>query len=490
MGNWFDVDKEGFKEMFANFPPERMVAELVQNSFDTDAKMCKVVLADSPSTRSTVLLVEDDNPDGFKDLRDAYTLFKSTDKRGDPTKRGKFNLGEKIVLARAKSGIISTTKGTVVFDKTGRKATRKKRDMGSVVSIDFPRWTEAERKEVLSFLRRIYVPKGIDFRANDEELKYAAPMKSVKTKLATEFLKTDAHGNQVMTKTQRMTNVWFYPKRHESAYLYELGLPVCAIDGRFDANVQQKVPLSHDRTLVPQSFLQDIYAEMVVALDELLEPGDLGDAHVHMALEDERVDAETAASLFKRQFGENAVIQTLDADANQEAARQGATIVSARTFGSSINSKFRGGGVKTTTESYSRDKEVLSSGNLMPDGYKEVKVSEHRKPLADYVHMLCNQFYGKDINVNFAQWMGTNTAAIYSHGTGITFNIMRVTRDMMKNPVSKCSSLVLHELAHSCGVGHNGVYDHEFEELVNKHTQLLVQHQELYKEFEPEFFDN
>ena len=40
--NWFDVDKDGLKEMFANFPPERMVMELIQNAWDEDTELCQV----------------------------------------------------------------------------------------------------------------------------------------------------------------------------------------------------------------------------------------------------------------------------------------------------------------------------------------------------------------------------------------------------------------------------------------------------------------
>ena len=116
--SWFDVDKDGLKEMFANFPPERMVTELIQNSLDEKSTACDVAITSDKKT--TTLVVEDDNPDGFKDLRDAYTMFKSTGKRSDPTKRGKFNLGEKIVLARANTATIRSTLGTVVFDDKGR----------------------------------------------------------------------------------------------------------------------------------------------------------------------------------------------------------------------------------------------------------------------------------------------------------------------------------------------------------------------------------
>ncbi|GAG40500.1 unnamed protein product, partial [marine sediment metagenome] len=248
--------------------------------------------------------------------------------------------------------------------------------------------------------------------------------------------------------------------------------------------------LSHDRTLVPQSYLQDIYAEMLVALGDLIEPGDLGDAHIRMAMEDDRVDPDTCVRLFKQQFGKDAVITNpFDADSNQEAARAGASLVSPRTFGASINAKLRGGGVQTTTEQFCRNKDILEGANKLglPGGYKEItRADPLRDNLREYVQMLSQQFYTRKLEVNFAQWTGTNTVAIYTHGLGITFNVMRMTRARMQQPVSKCTATCLHELAHCMGNGHDGVYDQEFERLINHHTRLLSKQPELYEKYEPE----
>jgi hypothetical protein len=191
-----------------------------------------------------------------------------------------------------------------------------------------------------------------------------------------------------------------------------MGLPVCTIDGQFDANVQQKVPLSQDRTLVPQSYLQDIYAELLVHLGDLIEPGDLGDAHVRTAMEDDRVDADTCARLFKEQFGESAVITNpFDADSNQAAARAGASLVSPRTFGAAINGKLREAGVQTTSEVYSRDKVAMTSGPLgLPSGYSEVtRKDELRENMTSYVKMLSKQLYRRDVTAALLRSMNVVT---------------------------------------------------------------------------------
>ena len=80
------------------------------------------------------LTVEDDSPEGFRNLADAYTLFARGDKRDNPQQRGQFNFGEKLVLSICDEASIATTKGMVVFDPNeGRvEKPRQKRERGSV----------------------------------------------------------------------------------------------------------------------------------------------------------------------------------------------------------------------------------------------------------------------------------------------------------------------------------------------------------------------
>ena len=177
-----DVRSQLVSQIFANFPPERMVMELVQNSFDTDASKCEVVV--THDAKNTYVAVTDDHPDGFKNIRDAYTLFGFTEKRSDPTKRGRFNFGEKIVLARAKEATVTTTKGCVRFTKEGRKDSRKTTESGSVINVTFPKWKKKELTQALEVLSGLYVPQDIQFKLNEHALLYQAPLKSVTTKLS------------------------------------------------------------------------------------------------------------------------------------------------------------------------------------------------------------------------------------------------------------------------------------------------------------------
>ena len=88
---WFEVDKEGFKALQLGKPKYHTVRELIQNAIDEKITKCVVVTS---FNRGTVTIsVEDDGP-GFRNLKDAYTLFGATYKQANPELRGRFNLGE------------------------------------------------------------------------------------------------------------------------------------------------------------------------------------------------------------------------------------------------------------------------------------------------------------------------------------------------------------------------------------------------------------
>ena len=76
-------------------------------------------------TVSSEIVVIDDSPDGFKDLSHAYTMFAPSLKKNAPQRRGRFNQGEKSVLALCDEASITSTTGQVLFTAAGRRLTRK-----------------------------------------------------------------------------------------------------------------------------------------------------------------------------------------------------------------------------------------------------------------------------------------------------------------------------------------------------------------------------
>ena len=96
---WFDVSKAGLGKQAEEHGKGRLIGELIQNGLDeAGVTQIAVALALVPGRPLADLTVEDDSPEGFRDLSHAYTLFAESYKRGNPEQRGQFNLGESASL--------------------------------------------------------------------------------------------------------------------------------------------------------------------------------------------------------------------------------------------------------------------------------------------------------------------------------------------------------------------------------------------------------
>src|SRR5262245_19771869 len=237
---WFDVDRVGLGRQAEVHGKGRLIGELVQNALDEEGvTQIAVTLALVPGRPLADLTVEDDAPEGFRDLSHAYTLFAESYKRANPEQRGQFNLGEKMVLAACESASISTTKGTVVFDPAeGRtEKPRQKRERGSVFQGRI-RLTREEYPQVCDYLRSLLLPENIVVTFNGDRLLPRKPLRTFEASLET--LAADDEG--VMRPRVRKTRVAVYePLPGEVPGLYEMGLPVVETGVRWHVNIGQKV---------------------------------------------------------------------------------------------------------------------------------------------------------------------------------------------------------------------------------------------------------
>ena len=229
--NWFEVSKEGLKELQSGKPKHFILRELVQNAWDEDISVCQVNL--NYTNGLSEISVLDDNPEGFKDLRDSYTLFRTTIKRSNPNQRGRFNIGEKQAIALSQKAEIITTKGSVRFDKKGRHHSKKKLKQGSRITL-WVKMTIKEYTEIFTNLERYLVPKKIKFSVSgyskmgvysNTNYHYRKPDKITEASLETEILENDQ-----LKRVWRKTKIHTLKKWDDQAWLYELGLPVCEID--------------------------------------------------------------------------------------------------------------------------------------------------------------------------------------------------------------------------------------------------------------------
>jgi hypothetical protein len=70
--DWLDVDMEGMRKVLERRGKQLAIYELVQNGWDENVTKVEVTLARPENGRSE-LVVDDDSPEGFRDLTDSYT---------------------------------------------------------------------------------------------------------------------------------------------------------------------------------------------------------------------------------------------------------------------------------------------------------------------------------------------------------------------------------------------------------------------------------
>jgi hypothetical protein len=87
----------GLAQILERKGKEFALFELVQNSWDEPGVQKVAVEIAACGRNQARLIVEDDAPEGFKDLSHAFTLFAHSAKTNNPEQRGRFNLGEKVM---------------------------------------------------------------------------------------------------------------------------------------------------------------------------------------------------------------------------------------------------------------------------------------------------------------------------------------------------------------------------------------------------------
>ena len=177
----FAVSESGMRELNADREPWDLVKELIQNAWDEApfASECRVSVAPQADGNTTMVTVCDDGP-GFSDIADAYTLMGHTGKCLQPTKRGRFNMGEKDVVSVAIEAEVETVRHTVNFPRTGsRDLTSNSRAKGTVVRILMP-WNKKQSGELVKMLRRFRPPINCKLFVNDGEVPHQ-PAKAIST---------------------------------------------------------------------------------------------------------------------------------------------------------------------------------------------------------------------------------------------------------------------------------------------------------------------
>jgi hypothetical protein len=458
--NWFTVDKAGLGCQAEQHSKGRLIGELVQNALDeAGVTTINVTLTQVPGRPLAELTVEDDSPEGFKDLSHAYTLFADSYKRGNPEQRGQYNFGEKLVLAVCEGASISTTTGTVIFDTTkGRiEKPRQKRDRGSVFQGRI-KLTREEYAEVADYLRSLLLPDDVAVTFNGDRLLPRTPIRTFEVSLETLVAEQG-----VMRPRVRKVQVGIYePLPGEVPALYEMGLPVVETGDRWHVNIEQKVPLNRDRDNVKPAYLQAVRVAVLNAAHDLLTTDEDATAGwVKLAGADARCSDDAIKHLIRLRFGEKvAAPDPSDTESMKRFVSQGGVIVAGLSKGEWANVKRAGavlpaGKVCPTPKPYSDDPNAPLVDIVPQDQW-----TDGIQNIAEYARFLGRELMGVEVVVSLVRTTN-NFLACYGRKR-LDLNLVRLGHKWFEQGATEdVDRLLIHEFGHESSGDHLSEDYHE-----------------------------
>jgi len=449
--DWFTVDRKGLAKLLERRGKEFVVYELLSNALDTEAKEISIDLKARPGKRVADLIVVDDHPDGWRNLDHAYTLFAESEKKGDAEKRGRFNLGEKLVLALCEEAAISTTTGTVTFNGDGRRRSGTRQTNGSEFH-GIIRMTREELDGISKAMMRVFIPEGVRVTFNGIQILHRKPLRRIEATLPTEV--ADEEG--VLRRSARKTVVEIYaPLDGETPSVYELGIPVVETGDKWHYNVLQKVPLNSDRDNVTSGYLHELRTLALNAMYQEVSFDDSTKPWVRDAASDENVSYSAIEHVVTQRFGKKRVISDpSDPEGTKLAVSQGYTVISPGSLSGAewTNVKRFGvalpaGQVTPSPKPYSPDGNPLKI--VPPEKY-----TEGMTRIVDYARALARELMGAWIVAQVATEVTWPYAATYAPGH-LTFNLGRLGHAWFDAaPGLEVDKLLIHEFAHHYSADH------------------------------------
>lgn len=458
--SWFEVDKAGLAQLVERKGKVFILHELLQNAWDCEAAGTVRIVTEPVAGRPEIVLrVSDEDPTGFSDLTHAYTLFAPSAKKVSPELRGRFNLGEKLVLALCDWAEISTVKGTVIFEKRGRRINKRRcRSFGTEFAGKI-RVTREEYEDMLREAAHVIPPATSSTYLNGVAITPPRLVLSFVMTLPT--VEADESGN--LREVKRDTRVLLYsPFAGDSAKLYELGIPVVDLPAGvpWHLDIRQKVPLSMERDGVKPSYLS---ALLVAVLNETVARGlplssELAkQPWVSAVLGSKVVAPETVETIVTTRFGGKAVISDpSDREGTKIAAAEGYTVVPGGAFSAEAWENIRQAGVLKPAGQVTPSPKPFTAGGEPLELVDRTQWTEDMVAFWGFVRYFAEQCAGLIVQVHFTPGRDWGFGAAYSRedeGSGrVYFNVKLLGSEWfsVRNWQAQVE-LLIHELGHHFG---------------------------------------
>ena len=481
----FEVDKKGMSQVFGDRSLDRAVLELLSNAHDEQVTRIDVVIEPAGPGLYRIR-VEDDSPEGFRKLSDAYTLFAPSYKKPDATKRGRFNFGEKWVVAACVEASIVTTTGGVRFDADGRHSVRQKRESGTLF-VGTMRSNREMCDEAIARLKRIIPDNGVTVTVNGEAIPNRIPVVSFEESLPT--VVSDDEG--VLKTVIRKTTVNVYDVQDgETASIHEMGVPVVETDDQYHYDVRQRVPLSLDRDNVPPSYLKKVRTAVLNHTASLLSGEAASEDWVNEALE--KAHPEAVVTVMDSRFGEKrATADPSDREAENRLKGQDYTIVPSGAFSREAWDNIRASKASLPAGRISPTPKPFSSDPNVPPfkHYEPITAGMRRvKAYSTLVASKCLHIEG-NLEVVFADEPRAGWLAAYGKPEDerrLILNVGRLGLKWFDDPPAatwEIEQLLIHELGHERGTHLEADYDDALCEIGAKLSCLKATNPELFSEY-------
>jgi hypothetical protein len=446
--NWFEVDKKGLQQVQSEKDKFFIIKELVSNSFDEDITVCKFWVHKNTQHKSYISCL-DNSKDGFRDLKDSYTMFAPSYKKGIVEKRGRFNVGEKFALAMFKYAHIKSTTGSVKFLDDG---SRKRSSIRTVEGTEFYGELKLSWDEIIELkdkAKTIIPPVGVKYSVNGDDVVRPNTYKSFTENLPT--VVSDDEGNLV--RSSRNTNIELF--KTDKHFIYEMGIPVVETDIGFSINVDQKIPLNKDRDNVSPSYLKKLKTYVLNHTSSDLSDEQAKSAWVTEALENADVDA--VKDVVESRYGDDAVVFDMsDPEANKKAFADDVNVITGGSFNSRVWDN-----IKRTREEHqdfarpSGSVGKYASPNLF-GGAIEIPSSEltdGMQEVIDYAKELHLYLFNSSCSVSIHN--GNGALATYGRGN-LQFSYKMLGKKWfdLTNNKQNILELIIHEFGHWYSLDH------------------------------------
>ena len=444
--NKIAVDPRGLKAIVRERGEVTLLDELVQNARDTNATEVTVEIT-SPANNRVRVVVTDNDPVGYADLKDAYTMFGESLKRDDASKAGFQNVGDKLCVAFAVEGRITSTSGSVIIEGETRRNGRNPTTVGTIADMTFP----LSKAVMAEMLNRSYMMKPTQtLRVNGQIVPTSTPVATTSARLKL-YVGEREDGLSIMRERVLKTDLEIHEAGAKGAWIYVLGIPVERVDLPWTVNVLGRLKSDMKRDAVPATEYRKIRVALAdLMIDSLTKEDAEGWARV--AIQDGK--PETVRKLYELRHGTNTVMHNpSDPEASQKAIGNGMQVMYGNTGGYTGEERERINEVRRTFEDFtpSASKEFGSTGG---PSVAPVYVSASQWT-ADVVALVAwtkaamrEVFGGEPLTVQILDNPDSTTLADYGDNE-VRFNVGLLGWDWFRpGNFAEQFSLVSHEFGH------------------------------------------